>query len=651
MRRRNVNTNEKEMIKENLDAKKKTTKIDKRKLVSLIISLLLLLVSIASVITLIIIDMLPFKYIVALILGLVILNGLLGFILLKNRKGKKTRLVINILQGLFIILQAVAIVYVLKTFRFMNKMTEGTDTKKENYLVVVLKNSKYAKLKDLDGKVIEYYSNELDNSERAIEMLKEKIDVSAVSNEDVYVVAKTLLSAEVDAILLEESQKLMLDEELEGFLENTKVIHTLAVDISVETIAKEAAVASEPFIVYISGIDTYGKIASVSRSDVNMVAVINPKTYQVLLVNIPRDYYVQLHGTSGKRDKLTHAGMYGVERSVTTIEDLLKIDINYYFKVNFTSLIDVVNSIGGIEVNSEYSFTDYVGQYSFVKGINKLDGAQALAFARERKAFSNGDRMRGKNQQAVLSAIVDKASTPSIITKFDSLLKSLSDKFQTNMTTDKMMELVKLQISKMPTWNISTVSLTGADARAYAYSSGSTPLYVMLPSQNSINDAMAKIKTIMTGGALEGAYDSVTGNVTSLRTIEIPVVEEEKTEEIVQEPVDEKENDELLDGETGKDKENGETTGEDTNTGENTGNENDTNADNKEEGKNDGITSGGDQTSTDTPSSGSGNQGGTSTPSTDNNTNTGSNPGNTSSGGTSDNTQNTSSNTDSQNLN
>jgi len=630
--RRNVNTKE-NVNNENISKnKKKKFNIDKRKLVSLIITVLLFILSIVSVIVVGKINILPFKYYIALILGLLFVNAILVFVLLKTRKGKKGRLIVNIIQGIFIVLETLAIIYALKTYSFVNKMTEGIDTKKENYAVIVLKESKYEKLKDLKGKVVEYYSNELDNSELAIAELKKLVEVSAVSNEDVYVVAKTLLGAEVDAIVIEESQKTMLDEELEGFLDKTKVIHTLAVDISVETIAKEAAVASEPFIVYISGIDTYGEIASVSRSDVNMVAVINPKTYQVLLVSIPRDYYVQLHGTSGKRDKLTHAGMYGVQKSVQTIEDLLKIDINYYFKVNFTSLETIVDSVGGIEVNSDYAFTEYMGVHSYVKGMNKLNGAQALAFARERKAFRDGDRQRGKNQQAVLSALVEQVSKPSIITKFDSLLKSLSDKFQTNMETSKMMELVKLQISKMPTWNISTVSLTGGDARAYAYSSGSTPLYVMLPSQNSVNDAMAKIKTIISGGALEGAYDSVTGAITSLRTIEIPVIE--VPEEIIETPADTTvDDDEKIDDEVDKDNDNTDTDVSQDKTDK---------EDDKETGdNNENVTPPQDSNdNTDTPGSSSGSNGGTTTPPASDNES------NNSSSGESNNNQNSGSNSD-----
>ena len=513
------------------------SEIDKRKLVSLIISVIFALLSIATVVTMIVIDVLPFKYLIALILGLLVINTLLDVILIKNRKGKKARNIINVLQVLGVIVICIINIYAIKTYRLIDGMNDDVNKKMQNYSVLVLNDSEYKEIKDLDGKVIEYYSSDLDNSDLALNKLKEVVKVSAVSNEDVFAVGKTLLSSGVDAILLEDSQKQLLEDELESFKDKVKVIYTFSIDVDVQTIAKNAEVTSDTFILYLSGIDTYGKISSVSRSDVNIVAVVNPKTYQVLLVNIPRDYYVQLHGTTGKRDKLTHAGMYGVEKSVQTIEDLLDIDINYYFKVNFTSVIDIVNAIGGIEVYSEYDFVSYIGKYKFKKGYNSVNGEQALAFARERKSFAAGDRMRGKNQQAVIDAIIKKASKPSIITKYDSLLKSFASKFQTNMSTEKMMELAKLQISKMPTWNVSTISLTGGDGHASTYSGGSQLLYVMYPSQNSINDVKAKIKAVIDGETLEASYSEVTGNVYVPTKAEVEatpikeVVEEEKVEE------------------------------------------------------------------------------------------------------------------------
>ncbi len=546
MRRKNLKTNESAEIKST-----KKTNIDKRKLVSFIISCITILISIGIIITMLVIGVLPFKYMIALILGLLIINSAFCFTLLKKRKSKKIRNIINILQVILAVIELIIGIYVLKTYILIDSMNDNANTKKQNYSVIVLKDSEYNEIEDLEGKVIEYYSNDLDNSELALEKLKETVDVNAVSNEDIALVGKTLLNSEVDAILLEDSQKTLLGEELEGFDDKTKVIYTFSIDVEVETIAKDTEVTSETFIVYISGIDTYGTISSVSRSDVNIVAVINPKTYQVLLVNIPRDYYVQLHGTTGKRDKLTHAGMYGVEKSVQTIEDLLDIDINYYFKVNFTSLVDIVDAIGGIEVYSEYSFTSYIDNYNFKKGYNSMNGKQALAFARERKAFATGDRMRGKNQQAVINGIIKKASKPSIITKFDSLLKSLSNKFQTNMDTGKMMELARLQISKMPTWNVSTISLTGGDGRASTYSTGSQLLYVMYPSQDSIDDAKQKINAVIAGEILEASYEEVTGNIykpTQAEANATPIVKEEPKEEpeepVKEEPVDENNSDE-----------------------------------------------------------------------------------------------------------
>lgn len=522
--------------------KNKKSNIDKRKLASLIISVITIIVSIVLVITLLKIGVLPFKYMIVIVLGLLAINSVFCFTLLKNQKKKKVRTVVNIIQVIITLVLGVVIVYVLKAYNAIDNMNDDTNTKKQNYSVLVLKDSSYNELKDLDGKVVEYYTNSLDNSDAAINKLKEEVDVGSISNEDILAIGNDLLDEEVDAILIEDSQKLLLEEEIANFADKVKVIYTFSIDIEVETIAKDAAVTTDTFIIYISGIDTYGTISSVSRSDVNMVAVVNPKTYQVLLVNIPRDYYVQLHGTTGKRDKLTHAGMYGVEKSVQTIEDLLDIDINYYVKVNFTSVETIVNALGGIDVYSEYDFTSYIGKYNFKKGYNHLNGSQALAFARERKAFAAGDRMRGKNQQAVIDGMIKQASKPSVITKVDTLLKTLSDKFQTNMETSKMMELVKLQISNMPTWNVSSLGLTGGDGRASTYSTGSQLLYVMYPSQNSIDDAKEKIASVIAGETLEKSYDSVSGNIytptQAEATTAAPVVKEEPK---VEEPKDEEE--------------------------------------------------------------------------------------------------------------
>ena len=192
----------------------------------------------------------------------------------------------------------------------------------------------------------------------------------------------------------------MLNEETD-FYSLVRSIYTFKIKINVKDVSKDVDVLNDTFNIYLSGIDTYGEISSVSRSDVNIILTINPKTHQILLTSIPRDTYVQLSGTTGYKDKLTHAGIHGVEKSISTIEEFLGIEINYYFKVNFTSVIDIVNTLGVVNVYSEYTFTSKDG-YNYTKGYNYMNGAQALSFVRERYAFSEGDIQRGKNQQAMI---------------------------------------------------------------------------------------------------------------------------------------------------------------------------------------------------------------------------------------------------------
>ena len=278
--------------------------------------------------------------------------------------------------------------------------------KLEHYSVIVLDNSKYKKITDIKNEEVGYFENST-GAKEANKKLQEDINVMFKSYNASNALVNDLLDSKVNVIVLEDSIKNIMKEEIVNFEKDTKVIHTFTIKTKVETTLKEVNVTIEPFAVYISGIDTYGQISSVSRSDVNMVMVVNPETHQILLISIPRDYYVQLHGTTGTKDKLTHAGIYGIDMSIKTIEDLLELDINYYIKVNFTSVIDIVDALGGLDVYSEYTFTSYSG-YRFKKGMNSVNGEQALDFARTRKAFKEGDRQRGKNQQALIKAMIDK---------------------------------------------------------------------------------------------------------------------------------------------------------------------------------------------------------------------------------------------------
>lgn len=250
---------------------------------------------------------------------------------------------------------------------------------------------------------------------------------------------------------------------------------------------------TKPYTVLISGVDTYGEVEKTSRSDVNIIAVVNPESKKILLVNTPRDYYVQLHGTSGSKDKLTHAGIYGIEMSKNTLQDLYETEINYTVRVNFTSLLNLVDALGGIAVQSDQAFR--ADGHNFVAGVNQLNAKQALAFSRERYSFSQGDRQRGKNQQKVIEAVVAKASQPDIIVNYQKILATLGDSFQTNASKDELSDLIKQQLNSIGQWRTESISVDGTGSKSPTYSMGAQPLYVMVPDHSTVNMAKSAIRS------------------------------------------------------------------------------------------------------------------------------------------------------------
>lgn len=481
--------------------KKKTNRIYR------IISLILLVASIFFGATLMYIDLLPTKYLLIILISLFVFTAL-NVILLNLRRLKK--IIKKVISAISIIVVLVMLIASFYMYRTLGVLTGNGESKYklENYSLLVLKNSEYSKLKDIKNKKIGYYENSIGALDAKSRLDKEiKAEFSAYTSADS--LFSDLLDSKVDAILVEDSIKSILDEEKDDFLDSVKVIYSFKIKVKSESTVKDVKVTKESFAVYISGIDTYGEISSVARSDVNILAVVNPTTKQILLVSIPRDYYVQLHGTTGVKDKLTHAGIYGIDMSIKTIEDLLNVKINYYFKVNFTSTIDIVNALDGVEVYSEYTFVSYSG-FNFKKGYNYVNGEQALDFARTRKAFATGDRQRGKNQQALIDAMIKKATSKSIITKYNSLLSAIDGKYQTNMGSKKITSLIKMQLNDMTSWNVTSYSLTGHDSNNYTYTYNQK-LYVMEPDSDSINEAMDLIEKTLNGEHLDGSYKENTG--------------------------------------------------------------------------------------------------------------------------------------------
>ncbi len=268
--------------------------------------------------------------------------------------------------------------------------------------------------------------------------------------------------------------------------------------ISLETEAKPVDVKQEPFLLYLSGSDSREGLTEKTRSDVNIVIAINPETHKMLMVSIPRDAYVQLHGTTGPKDKLTHAGTYGIDMSRQTIEDLLGVEINYTAKTTFETVEKLVDIVGGIDINSDANFMAYTDKDCvFSKGVQHVDGKCALAFSRERKSYSRGDRHRGENQEQVIELLFEKMLEPENLKNYTGILSAIEGTFATNLSYDEITNFAKQQLAEMAEWEVESYNLDGTGAYAETYSMGSQPLYVMELDEKTIETAKEKITEII----------------------------------------------------------------------------------------------------------------------------------------------------------
>ena len=262
--------------------------------------------------------------------------------------------------------------------------------------------------------------------------------------------------------------------------------------------AEANKITKEPFVVYLSGVDNRGDLTEKARSDVNILAVVNPTTKQVALINTPRDYYVDLAGTDSK-DKLTHAGLYGVETSMATLGNLYGVDVEHYLRINFAGFINIIDAIGGVDVYSDQAFTSvgspgYYDPTTFAEGWNHLDGKSALAFARERHAFKTGDIQRGINQMKVIDAVANKLKSPAL------LMDAAADCFVTSLSQEQISALVRMQLGDLANWDIQSYTVTGSGAKSSkCYSAKGQSLYVMKPDENSVNEAKALVAAVLGG--------------------------------------------------------------------------------------------------------------------------------------------------------
>ena len=237
---------------------------------------------------------------------------------------------------------------------------------------------------------------------------------------------------------------------------------------------------------------------STSRSDVNIIVTINPNNHEILMTGVPRDFYIPQTCQNNQKDKLTHTGMYGIACTVDSMENFMNVPIDYYVEVNFKSLVKVVDALGGITVDSPYDFVSMHGNYHFQKGPNTMDGDQALGFVRERYSFKDGDRERSRNQMRMLTAIINKAISPSIIKNYPKLMDSLSDSFKTNLPKKQISAFIKNQLSTMEGWHISQIQVNGSGDMVMSPAFGQE-LYVMVPYEDTVDNAEKLMKKVLSG--------------------------------------------------------------------------------------------------------------------------------------------------------
>lgn len=396
--------------------------------------------------------------------------------------------------------------YLLITKNMLSSITSALYTV-DNMVVVVMADDPAQSIQDTIGYKFGIQRGfDTENVEHTIEEINRSLGMSIVTEsfDGMQAQVQALYDRNVGAIIFNEGFRGTIEEYFPEFSIQTRVLENVEIRSRVElsdSNISNANVTEEPFLVYISGNDTVGNISTSGRSDVNMLVAVNPRTKQILMVNTPRDYYVEFPGvTQGYKDKLTHAGNYGMDCSMNTLESIYGVDIDYYVRVNFSSMVNMVDALGGVTVVSDYAFTTIYGN-SFVAGENTVNGEEALTFVRERKNLPGGDFQRGRNQQLMLTAMIKKAMSPAILTGYAGLISSVQDSFVTSMPENNITSLIKMQLRDGGDWNIVTIGAEGQGSMEYCYSTGND-LSVVIPDQASIEKAKVLIQQLYNGETL-----------------------------------------------------------------------------------------------------------------------------------------------------
>lgn len=484
----------------------------KKRMINMTIGFALIAVELVALVMFLIamfkLDMIPAKYmamVIAVLLLITLYNVLSQF--------TKAHWLGKVLAVLLSAIMFVASAYVGKANSVISNIA-GVTTKTDTFSVIVLKDDPAGSLTDTGSYTFGYNNvSDKDMAEQVLQDVNNAIGKTAKTRtyDNGTSLVNALYNKEVQAIVFNEASRTTFEEQFTDFEDKTKVIYTKTFTTQIKEKVVNKDTSSDAFTIYVSGNDNEGAIAANGRSDVNIIATFNPKTRQVLMVSTPRDYWVEINtlktdnnGNVRKGyDKLTHAGNHGVDASIATLENLYGIDIDYYVKVNFTGAVGVIDALGGITINSDVAFTNGEDAapiaYKFVVGPNECDGEKALAFCRERQAFSDGDNQRGRNQMAAISGMIDKATSSAILTQYNQVLDAVSGLIATNMPDSAISTLIKAQINDMTGWNIMSYSVAGTGSTKTGQIEGLSGMSVIIPNYDTVNTAIELMSKVRNG--------------------------------------------------------------------------------------------------------------------------------------------------------
>lgn len=480
-----------------------------------LLSIVLLALSGFAVYQIVTLNVLPSKLLLPVILMIVILNAILILLINFATHAIWTKVISVILVILVGCTMGFGNVYLYETYSTLNSVTGAEKGSIKNTISVITKMDHDEEIQSLKNEKIGVLRNIDSVGTKKCQKKLKKYSFSYKKYDNLQALVKALYEDEVQAIVMNEIYRANVEEmeEYSGFSNETKSIYQAVYYTNNKNDALVVDdITKNPFTIFVSGNDTYGKIDELSRSDVDMIVTVNPTTSTVLMVNIPRDYYVQ---TSYGNDKLTHTGMYGIEETKQTVENLLGIDINYTFRVNFSSAEDIVDALDGVDIEvPEGMAVERLNADWALEGVhegwNHLNGARALAYARERHAYVDGDIQRAKNQQQVLEAIIKKAASSKILTNYTKLLKSFKNAFDTNMSTNEITALLQYELQAMPNWKFQNYVLRGTNSSAVC-ASMAQELSVVMPEDYCVSIARQKIEAVLDGKSankIKDEYDT-----------------------------------------------------------------------------------------------------------------------------------------------